>query len=367
MVSKRLLATLALFFIQRITFCQSLEGLDIQSFESLFGSPKAYAAVKCSDPIVLDGKLNEKSWSNARWTDYFVDIEGDKQPKPRLNTRVKMVWDEKYLYIAAELEEPHIWAYLKNHDEVVFRDNDFEIFIDPENCGQRYFEYEVNAKGTIFDLFLLKSYRVGGHALVTWNFEGLKQGISIDGTLNNGKDIDKKWVVEVAIPYAALGFNFSSPATDKPWRINFSRVEWDTKFIGDKYVKDVDPTTGKPKPEHNWVWSPQGVVNMHFPERWGYLFFVNKTSLDPSYNAVVPQTEIAKNALWAVFYNQEKFRSQNKRFAKTLDEIGCQEQVKVNGVAYKLSLEATSGQYQASLFDTNGVAVARINHEGLIF
>jgi len=30
---------------------------------------------------------------------------------------------------------------------------------------------------------------------------------------------------------------------------------------------------GKPIPEFNWVWSPIGVINMHVPNRWGYLYF----------------------------------------------------------------------------------------------
>jgi hypothetical protein len=25
--------------------------------------------------------------------------------------------------------------------------------------------------------------------------------------------------------------------------------------------------------EDNWVWSPQGLINMHVPERWGWVEF----------------------------------------------------------------------------------------------
>jgi hypothetical protein len=33
-----------------------------------------------------------------------------------------------------------------------------------------------------------------------------------------------------------------------------------------KYVK-------QPGREDNWVWSPQGAINMHLPEHWGFVRF----------------------------------------------------------------------------------------------
>jgi hypothetical protein len=78
------------------------------------------------------------------------------------------------LYIAAELVEPDIWATIKRRDEVVYYDNDFEIFIDPDGDTHNYFEIEVNAFNTIFDLFMPKPYRNGGPALQTWDVHGLR-------------------------------------------------------------------------------------------------------------------------------------------------------------------------------------------------
>ena len=42
-----------------------------------------------------------------------------------------MLWDDQYLYIAAELQEPDEKATLTKHDSVIFHDNDFEVFIKP--------------------------------------------------------------------------------------------------------------------------------------------------------------------------------------------------------------------------------------------
>ncbi len=88
----------------------------------------------------------------------FVDIQGDAKPKPRFRTRAKMLWDDNYLYIAAEIQEPHVWATLTNHDSVIFQDPDFEVFMDPKGETQPYYEFEMNALNTTWDLRLNKPY-----------------------------------------------------------------------------------------------------------------------------------------------------------------------------------------------------------------
>ena len=72
-----------------------------------------------------------------------------------------MLWDDTYLYVGALLEEPHVWATLTQHDSVIFHDNDFEVFIDPDGDNHEYCEIEINALNTEWDLFLNKPYRDG--------------------------------------------------------------------------------------------------------------------------------------------------------------------------------------------------------------
>src|SRR4051812_4125995 len=72
--------------------------------------PRGYVCHRASGPIKVDGKLEEAAWHGAPWTDDFVDIEGDARPRPRFRTRAKMLWDDDNFYVAAELEEPHVWG-----------------------------------------------------------------------------------------------------------------------------------------------------------------------------------------------------------------------------------------------------------------
>ena len=221
--------------------------------------PFSYVCQHTNKPPVIDGRLDDPEWRAAPWTTDFVDIEGARKPAPRFRTRVKMLWDNKYLYIAAELEEPDVKATLTRHDSVIFKDSDFEIFLKPLPLTRSYYEFEINALNTGWDLFLDKPYREGGKPDNSWDIEGLRTAVSVQGTLNRSTDTDKGWTVEIAYPLAAFESrqHVPRPGPGTTWRINFSRVEW---------------KAGQAK-EDNWVWSPQYVVNMHVPDRWGYLRF----------------------------------------------------------------------------------------------
>src|SRR4051812_41962824 len=65
--------------------------------------PRGYVCYRAPAPVAIDGRLTDVAWSAAPWSDPFEDIEGDQRPKPRHRTRVKMLWDDEALYIAAEL------------------------------------------------------------------------------------------------------------------------------------------------------------------------------------------------------------------------------------------------------------------------
>jgi hypothetical protein len=280
------------------------------------GMPKFYFAYRAITPVNLDGNLNDAAWQKAAWTDTFVDIEGDKNPLPRFLTRAKMVWDDNYFYIAAELQEPHVWGTITKRDSVIYYDNDFEVFIDPNGDNHQYYELEMNALNTVWDLFLPKPYRDGGKAMDGWDIIGLKTAVQVQGTPNNPADRDSGWTVEIAMPWDVLSEFAHKPCPPQngdQWRINFSRVEWKHEIVGGIYRR-VPKTR-----EDNWVWSPQGVVDMHRPERWGYVQF----STEPSGSARFKpdSTWRLRELLYRVYYAQKSFFDKNKRWAGSLKEL----------------------------------------------
>ncbi|HEY3834919.1 MAG TPA: carbohydrate-binding family 9-like protein [Bryobacteraceae bacterium] len=234
--------------------------------------PREYVCKRATSAIQVDGRLVDEAWQHADWTTDFVDIEGDAKPHPRFHTRAKMLWDDDYFYVAAELEEPDVWATLTIHDSVIFHDNDFEVFLNPSGDSLNYFEFEINALNTSWDLFLARPYNKGGLADNSWEIAGLKTAVHVDGTLNDPRDRDRQWTVEIAFPWTAFASRapVRRPALEESWRVNFSRVEWKVETAGGKYSKVPGLK------EDNWVWSPQGVINMHVPEKWGRVRFESK-------------------------------------------------------------------------------------------
>ena len=163
-----------------------------------------YEAPTAAKPLEIDGKMDEAAWQKAPWTPFFVDIEGDAKPKPRFKTRAKMLWDDNYLYIAAEMEEPNLWATYDKHDMVIFHEHDFEVFLDPDGDGLDYFEFEINARNTGWDLHLDRPYKDNGKADNDWAIPGLTTAVSLRGTLNQPGDQDSGWTAEMAFPWSAF-------------------------------------------------------------------------------------------------------------------------------------------------------------------
>ncbi|MCX7800326.1 MAG: carbohydrate-binding family 9-like protein [Fimbriimonadales bacterium] len=288
-------------------------------------NPRRYLCHRATTPIRLDGRLDDPAWRDAPWTEDFVDIEGDAKPLPRHRTRAKMLWDDDFFYIGAELEEPNVWATLTEHDSIIFLDNDFEVFLDPDSDNHLYYELEVNALNTTWDLLLNRPYKDGGTPISHWEMKGVRTAVFVDGTLNNPLDTDRGWSVEIAIPWSAIMESKERPdALGRPptpwkpdegttWRVNFSRVEWDVEVEGVRIRKVPN------RPEHNWVWSPQEVIDMHRPEHWGYVQF---THAEPGQGAFVDDpSRPARAALHEAYYALHEHRRIHGAWPDSLREV----------------------------------------------
>lgn len=343
-----------------------LQAQDIfKGYENLFTVPESYVVKHTSKAPVIDGDISDSEWQQAKWTTDFVDIEGSLKPKPPLQTNIKMLWDDSCLYVAARMYDPQVWAKLKNHDDALFRENDFEVFIDPTNTTHGYYEIEVNALNTIFDLFLPKPYRNQGNSVSGWDAHGLRTAVKIQGTLNDPVDVDKGWTVEMAIPFKAVnpGFRAVNPRPGTIWRINFLRVEYDTQVKNGQYEKLKD-SAGYDRPEHNWAWSSQGLINMHYPERFGYLLFSDHQTDDVVFE--MPYAELKKRYLWLIYYKQKEWQRQNHSYAQSLKELGLESGYNILKKFNNLQLEATKHQFIALITDEENKITYTINQDGFV-
>eukprot|EP00038_Savillea_parva_P012574 m.205560 g.205560 ORF g.205560 m.205560 type:complete len:442 (-) comp22997_c0_seq1:178-1503(-) len=342
---------------------------DFCAFDNIFGAgaPPYYVAyhlgkqagtaspdtVLPPPAITIDGSLDESVWQEVAFTRSNPDICGDAthcpasngrykdypcgtnccseklKPNtcgtPRYTTRQKIRWDDNYLYVGAEIEEPQVWANNTKHDSVIFTDNDYEVFISPDGSNHYYKEYEMNARGAWWDLCLNKPYTNGGYENSSrvfnqsgWDDPGLRTAAKVLGcTLNDPMSGPcRGWSVEIAFPLAAISLNNTNtvpPKAGQYWRINFSRVEYKVRVEGNHYVKDTS------RPCDNWLWAPLGIVDVHQPERWGYVQFATGD---------INATEPVRDPDWAIrsvamqlYYAQEAYKAGHGSFTTNVDSL----------------------------------------------
>lgn len=343
---KKILLSLLFLCLFCVVEAQSLFG----KHERTLTLPAGYVCYRTDGEIKIDGKLKETSWQKADPTSSFVDISGEGFPKPVYDTYAKMLWDDDYLYVGAVLEEDNVIAKLTQRDTIIYYDNDFEVFIDPDGDGHHYFEIENNAREVIFDLMLNRPYRSGGSFLIQWDCPGLKLAVHVDGTLNKTKDKDRQWSVEMAIPRKALTINFDNLLkAGNYWRINFSRVQW------------LKPG----QREENWVWQATGKIDMHMPDRWGFLYFSDKTVGKGKDEFKYPYDMNAYKLIWAMFYEQQEYFSKEKNYIRSVENFFLTD-AELSGLPEdaKVDIESTSRTYLISITLPGRGEKYTLNNEG---
>jgi hypothetical protein len=331
--------------------------------------PRDYICYYADEEIIIDGRIDERTWQMAPATETFVDIEGEKKAKPTYDTHARMLWDEHYLYVYAWMYEPHVNGSLRLRDTVVYYDNDFEVFIDPNSDGHEYYEFEINALGTVWDLLLNRPYRDNNGAMDHWSARGLKSAVYVDGTLNDARDTDKGWAVEMAIPWDALAevaYMKTPPQDGNQWRINFSRVRWQYETKGKNYIKSINPETGKHYAENNWVWSPQGMIAMHRPETWGIVQFSESGPGEEDVDFIANPYYEASWVLYNIYYQQKAYKKQNGYYALNFSTLEIP-QKEAPGYQWPPQVINTFSGFEARLKGLGENPDLIINEEGRIF
>jgi len=176
--------------------------------------------------IVVDGNLDEQDWKTAFYTKPFVKAGGG-MAAPQDLTTAAMIYDDKYLYIGFKVMDSDIHSKFTKRDDTIWKEDAVEVYLDPLEDGRDYIELQVSPANKVFDA-LFSSHRVPDwHEADKYNIPGLKTAVHMNGTLNNSKDVDVGWDVEIAVPWKALkGIKNFPPKNGTRMTINFFRINY---------------------------------------------------------------------------------------------------------------------------------------------
>jgi hypothetical protein len=196
--------------------------------------PSVQKVVECrwaGGRIMIDGKLNEKVWDDAMEIKNFV-VYWQKR-KAKSATTARLLWDERYLYFSAEMEDRDLFAIVKEKNGQTWYDDVFELFFKPGGEGAKglhYYEFQVNALNTQLELFLPSRGSGGYQRFAPETKLGMESAVKLDGTLNDWKDEDKGWTVEGRIPWSAFEAVGGKPEPGAKWRFALCRYDYSVAF-----------------------------------------------------------------------------------------------------------------------------------------
>ncbi len=215
-----------------------------------------YQVRRSAARIVIDGKLDDKAWSAAPAIELMFPWEFQTGAKQK--TRVKILWDDDYLYLGYECDDSDIVALRTERDDPTYMDDAVEFFVNPKPSQTTvYFGLEMNARAVLYDYLMVDSM----YAFKRFNLQGVLLASSIRGTLNTRGDTDNGWSLEVAIPWVNFEELAARPPPGTIWTANFNR--WDGVEPNRRLSMWSD--SGRPQP------SP------HAPARFGQLLFTGES------------------------------------------------------------------------------------------
>ena len=215
---------------------------------------------RTAEHIAVDGHLTEGVWSRLAPLEDFRLANG--KARPQLPTEVKSCWDENNLYLAFICVDTDIWGTMRSRDDPIYNEEVAEAFLCSGHDLTRYYEFEFSPHNVVFDARIVcpeSGDRRFMRVDVAWNCRGLRSAVQAVGTLDDHSDVDERWTVEVALPFAAIGREGRAPAPGEQWRANFYRID----RAGEGEFSCWSPTLADPP-------------NFHVPRRFGYLTFATE-------------------------------------------------------------------------------------------
>ncbi len=159
----------------------------------------------------IDGELNDAAWSAAPVASGFVQMEPNPGAPASHETEVRVLYDDRYLYVAARMYDPEpelIGTQLSRRDGSGGGNSDWvHVLIDGYHDRRTAFRFSLNPSGVQADVL---------------HFDDTEEDENWDAVWEGAARIDSEgWAAEFRIPLSQL--RYSESASERSWGINFAR------------------------------------------------------------------------------------------------------------------------------------------------
>ena len=180
---------------------------------------KRAKATRVSAPPVIDGILDDSVWNKAIVLDQLVQHEPFNLHAPSVETKIRILYDDNYLYVAFNNIDPNpenISARIGRRDEWSSMENNSDwvgVGFDSNNDDKTAYWFTLSAAEVQLDAALAEGKGWGGFD-ITWNavWEG-KTSLHSEG-----------WSAEIRIPFNVFQFSKGNIQT---WGASFQRGYFD--------------------------------------------------------------------------------------------------------------------------------------------
>ncbi len=225
---------------------------------------KDIIASKTDEIITIDARPDKPCWGEALELDgFYTNLNGRIIPAAS-RTGVRTLWNKKYLYIRAEMEDQDICAQHLEKNSRTWEDDAFEIFIKPAEDKTHYYEFHVTPNNVTLELFFPRRRMRGGYRSMIFD-SGIKTAVDIRGELNNWRVKDEGWTAEIAIPFTAFSETSGPPDAGSIWKAAFCRYDY-SYYLPESYGAANELSSSAPLSE--W--------NFHLHEDYNRLIFTEK-------------------------------------------------------------------------------------------
>ncbi|NQZ78691.1 MAG: carbohydrate binding family 9 domain-containing protein, partial [Ekhidna sp.] len=171
-------------------------------------------ASKATQEIKIDGKLDESDWQHATAVKDFFRMEPRQGGKYVYETQVKLLYDQKNLYVGAFCKDSLGRKGVRVQDlrrDFSWGENDiFFVQLDPQNLKQYCVSFQTTPYGNQRDLQNFNDANIDNDWNALWSVRTQRT--------------DSGYYAEFAIPFKSIRYEEVAADQSPKWGITFSRL-----------------------------------------------------------------------------------------------------------------------------------------------